>query len=169
MLIFLVGFMGCGKSYTGKSLAQMLNYSFVDMDKAIEEQEGMSVSEIFDIKGEAYFRACEKQYIEKVVENQRLVIATGGGTPCFYENMRIMNSKGITIYLNRNKERALQQLLKGKHKRPLLKGLSDEEVSSFYDKKLAERSQYYEQATIKAGDMYAEDLVKLLNIGVEKK
>ncbi|MBX7225514.1 MAG: shikimate kinase [Chitinophagales bacterium] len=164
MLIFLVGFMGCGKSYTGKSLAQMLDYSFVDMDKYIEEQEKMSIPEIFERHGEMYFRALEKKYIEEVAENQRLVIATGGGAPCFFNNMDIMNSKGITIYLNRNKERALQQLLKGKHKRPLLKGMTDEEVSTFYDMKLAERSRYYEQAKIKAGDMYAEDLVKLLHL-----
>lgn len=162
MLIFLVGFMGCGKSYTGRTIAPMLKYDYVDMDKIIEENEGMSIKTIFEEKGESYFRQLEHQYLLNLDSQQNLVVSTGGGVPCFFNNMEIMNAKGITIYLNRTKDVVIPRLIKGMHKRPLLQGMNEEELNNFYDKKLAERSNFYEQSKLHVGNANAEDIVKMI-------
>jgi shikimate kinase len=152
MLIFLIGFMGCGKSYTAKDLSAHINVPMVDMDKFIVNQENMTIREIFEKKGEGAFREMEREYLEKLNPEDDLIIATGGGAPCFFDNMQLMKQKGLTIYLNRNREKALAQLLKGQHKRPLLDGMTPEQVGAFYDERLEERRKFYEQAEIWAGD-----------------
>lgn len=162
MLIFLVGFMGCGKSYTGRKIAPILGYNYVDMDKIIEAQEAISIKEIFEQKGEAYFRNLEHQYLLDLDTNQNLVISTGGGVPCFFNNMEIMNQKGITIYLNRSKAVVIPRLLQGAHKRPLIQNMDEATLNNFYDAKLAERASFYEQAQIFAGDANVEDILKML-------
>lgn len=164
MLIFLVGFMGCGKSYTGRKIAPILGYQYVDMDKAIEVQESMSIKEIFEQKGEAYFRNLEHQYLLDLDINQNMVISTGGGVPCFFNNMEIMNAKGITIYLNRSKSVVIPRLLQGAHKRPLIQNMDEETLNTFYDSKLAERVPFYEQAQLHVGDANVEEILKLLAI-----
>ena len=158
MIIFLIGFMGSGKSYVARQLTELIDFPSVDMDKAIEAQEGKSVKEIFAQNGESYFRKLEHQFIEAIDPKDDLIVATGGGAPCFYDNMRLMNEKGLTIYLNRSKEKCLEQLLKGIEKRPLLQGMSKDQVSDFYDNKLAERQSYYQQAKWQIGDLEAEEL-----------
>jgi shikimate kinase len=162
MIIFLVGFMGCGKSYTGRTLSGLLDIPFIDMDKAIEEQEGKTVKEIFETEGEAYFREQERIFLEQLDTNQNLIIATGGGAPCFFDNMQLMNEKGWTFWLNRSKDVTLSQLLKGIKKRPLLQGKSPDEVESFYTEKLAERTPFYEKATFHVGDASAEDIADMI-------
>lgn len=162
MIIFLVGFMGCGKSYTGRTLSGLLDIPFVDMDKAIEAQEGKSVKEIFETKGESYFREQERSFLEQLDNSQNLIVATGGGAPCFFDNMELMNDKGWTLYLNRSKDIVLAQLLKGIDKRPLLMGKSPEEVEAFYTEKLAERAPFYEKATFHVGDASAEDIAEII-------
>jgi shikimate kinase len=162
MIIFLVGFMGCGKSYTGRTLSGLLNIPFVDMDKAIEVQEAKTVKEIFERKGEAYFREQERAFLEQLDRNQNLIIATGGGAPCFFDNMDLMNEKGRTFWLNRSKDIALGQLLKGIDKRPLLTGKSPAEVEAFYTERLAERTPFYEKATFHVGDASAEDIAEMI-------
>jgi len=162
MLIFLVGFMGCGKSYTGRTIAPILDFDYVDMDKIIEAQEGTSIRDIFAEKGEDYFRQLEHQYLLNLDKKQNLVVSTGGGVPCFFNNMEIMNEKGITIYLNRSKDVVIPRLKKGMHKRPLIQDMNDEELTAFYDAKLAERATFYEQAQIFAGNANAEDIIKMI-------
>lgn len=162
MLIFLVGFMGCGKSYTGRKLAPLLGFDYVDMDRVIEAQESMSIKEIFEQKGETYFRNLEHQYLLDLDTNQNKVISTGGGVPCFFNNMEIMNEKGITIYLNRSKSVVIPRLLQGAHKRPLIQNMDEETLSTFYDAKLAERAPFYEKAQLHVGDANVEDIGKLL-------
>ncbi|MCB9033323.1 MAG: shikimate kinase [Chitinophagales bacterium] len=168
MLIFLIGFMGCGKSYIGRNIAPILNYNNIDMDKAIEAEMQLSISEIFAQYGEQYFRTLEHKYIESLDINDNLIISTGGGAPCFNNNMELMNSKGITVYINRSKDRILEQLKKGMHKRPLLQGLTEAELSDFYDKKLAERIDFYNQAQIFTSDASVETIAEQLKSKIEE-
>ncbi|HPH89019.1 MAG TPA: shikimate kinase [Chitinophagales bacterium] len=162
MLIFLVGFMGCGKSYVGRNLAPMLGFDYVDVDKFIEEKEGMSIKEIFELKGEDYFRKLEQQYLQDLDTDQNLVVSTGGGAPCFFDNMDVMNEKGLTIYLNRNKEKVIWRLLKGQHKRPLIAGLSEDELKLFYDERLESRKPFYEKAKLHVGDADVPEILDIL-------
>jgi shikimate kinase len=162
MLIFLIGFMGCGKSYIGRKIAPNLGYEYIDMDKFIETQQAMSIKQIFDEKGESYFRNLEHEFLLNIDSSQNLVISTGGGVPCFFNNIQIMNEKGLTIYLNRNKELVLSRLKKGIDKRPLLQNLNEEELSQFYDQKLADRKQYYEQAKIFAHNADYLEIIKMI-------
>lgn len=140
--------MGCGKSYIGRKIAPAINFEYIDTDKAIEEQEQKSINQIFEQHGESYFRKLEHQLLQQLNPEKNIVISTGGGMPCFQQNIQLMNQKGLTIYLNRDKETILQRLKKGIDKRPILKGLSEEELASFYDKKIEERKTYYEQAKL---------------------
>lgn len=165
MLYFLIGFMGSGKSYMGKNLSQVLNIPCIDMDNFIENKEGKTIREIFEQHGEDYFRNLEKDFLAELNPEDNLIISTGGGTPCFFDNMEIMNQKGVTIYLNRSKEVVMRQLIRGAHKRPLLKDKTPEEIWTFYDSKIAERKQYYDQAKIHAGDMTYQDVAQLLKSG----
>jgi shikimate kinase len=164
MIIFLIGFMGSGKSYTARNLSSIMNIPYVDMDKAIEEMEGKSIADIFSEKGEDYFRLQENAFLKNLPEKGDLIVATGGGTPCFFDNMDIMNQKGLTIYLNRTKEKCLEQVLKGIDKRPLLKGKSIEEVSAFYDQKMEERKPWYEKARWMVGNAEATEIAQWLKL-----
>lgn len=154
--------MGCGKSYVGRNLAPLLGYDFVDADKFIEEKEGLTIKEIFEQKGEDYFRNQEKLFLEELDSEQNLVVSTGGGMPCFFENMDVMNEKGLTIYLNRNKEKTIWRLLKGQQKRPLIADLNKEELEKFYDERLASRKPFYEKAQLQVGDADVEEIAKLI-------
>lgn len=162
MLIFLVGFMGCGKSYIGRNLAPLLHFDYIDMDKYIEEKEGISIAQIFEQKGEAYFRQLEKEFIENLDTEQNLVISTGGGVPCFFNNMEIMNNKGLTIYLNRSKDTVIERLIKGQHKRPLLSGLNPEQLGDFYEEKLSDRKPFYEKSQLHVGDADVDEILAFI-------
>lgn len=131
MLVFLIGFMGCGKSRTGRAIQEEVGLLNVDSDKVIEEAEGMSVAEIFQQKGEDFFRQTEKEYLHSLRTSANLLVSAGGGMPCFFDNMSVMNGKGVTVFLNRPKEMVLERLLRKPHKRPLLAGMSPEELSLF--------------------------------------
>jgi len=162
MLIFLIGFMGSGKSYMARNLSPLLNYDYIDMDLAIEAEENKTIREIFEQHGEDYFRKKEHAFIQELDMADNLIVSTGGGTPCFNENMNAMNAKGLTVYLNRSKEDIIMRLEKGKHKRPLIQHLTTEELSSFYDTKLQEREHFYKQAKIFAGVKTPEEVAELL-------
>lgn len=157
--------MGCGKSYVGRNLAPLLGFDYVDIDKHIEEKEGLTVKEIFEQKGEDYFRQAEKEFIQQIDAGQNLVISTGGGAPCFFDNMDVMNEKGLTIYLNRNKEKVIWRLLKGQYKRPLIANLNQEELEKFYDERLETRKPFYEKAKLHVGDADVEEILEILKKG----
>lgn len=154
--------MGCGKSYIGRNLAPLLGFEYVDIDKYIEEKEALTIKEIFEQKGEDYFRLQEKDFIQQVDDKENLVISTGGGAPCFFDNMDVMNKKGLTIYLNRNKEKTIWRLLKGQYKRPLIANLSPEELSAFYDERLESRKPFYEKAKLHVGDADVNEILEML-------
>lgn len=145
--IFLIGYMGSGKTTIGKLLAARLGYSFVDMDKHIEEKEFKSVSQIFAEKGEAEFRLIEQKCLHEVAEFENIVISTGGGAPCFFDNIRFMNAHGTTIYLKLSAAELADRLESSRaNKRPLLAERKGEELQQFIAEGLAKREPFYEQA-----------------------
>jgi len=119
--IVLIGYMGSGKSTVGKLLSERLQYSFVDLDSYIEEQEKMSISGIFQAKGEVYFRQCESIALQHVLgKNSEFVLATGGGTPCFYNHMKLLNEQCITFFLHCSADTIRNRICNDSHERPLL-------------------------------------------------
>ncbi|RFM32754.1 shikimate kinase [Chitinophaga silvisoli] len=148
MKIFLLGFMGAGKSYWGKQLAEHLKLPFYDLDDVIVESEEMSISDIFATKGEDYFRQKESFWLRELSEADNFLISCGGGVPCFQDNMDVMNERGTTIWLNPELPVIVDRLKRKKAKRPLIADLPDDEILAFVEKKLAERQPFYQQAQI---------------------
>lgn len=146
MRIYVMGYMGSGKSTQGKKLATKLKLPFYDIDKMIEAIEGKSVSEIFAEKGEWYFRDLEADVLRSTILFPDAVIACGGGTPCFYNNIQWINHRGISIYLKVPVEMIFQRIKDKKAKRPLIAHMSDEELKDFIIKKSSEREYYYKKA-----------------------
>lgn len=148
MKIILLGYMGSGKSTLGKALAKKKNIPFIDLDHYIEQKESLSVKEIFKIKGEIYFRKKETFYLSELLHfDTDFVLALGGGTPCFGNNMDIiLQATPYVIYLKYNYLSLTQRLLKEKHKRPLIADLEDDALEEFIRKHLFERNPYYSQA-----------------------
>lgn len=146
--IFLIGFMGCGKSTVGRNLARALNWKFIDLDQFIQEQEGLSITEIFNQQGEEVFRLLEKNALEKAATLENVVIATGGGAPCHHNNLERMKESGLTIYLKLEPEGLLERLLAARKSRPLIANKSDDELLLFIREKLAEREPFYNQASV---------------------
>lgn len=148
MRIYLTGFMGAGKTGATKFLAQQLQWPFLDLDEWITQKTGLSIPEIFIGKGEAEFRKIEAERLHQTLDFAEAVIATGGGTPCFFENMEWMKKHGLTIYLKASPNLLVTRLKGEKKMRPLLAALSDEELVSFIASRLPERSQFYEKADL---------------------
>jgi shikimate kinase len=146
MRIYLIGYMGSGKSHLGWKLANHLGVQFVDMDNYIEERNCKTIPQIFADEGEAEFRKKERNALDELSEFTDLVIATGGGAPCFFDNIDLMNETGKTIYLNIDPAILANRLLKSKTERPLIKGKSREELVAFIDETLKKRNQFYSQA-----------------------
>ena len=145
--IFLIGMMGSGKSYWGKIISRMINYKFVDMDDLLIQQEGKTINEIFKDKGEQYFRDKETEILQQsFLLQDHFVMATGGGLPCFNNNMKQLNEQGITIWINESIDVIYERLLKEKNHRPLIKDLSEDGIKNFIQNKLNERTPYYAQA-----------------------
>ena len=163
MKIFLIGFMGSGKSYWGSLWAKEKNIDFFDLDKLIEEQEHKTVAEIFEINGEDYFRQAEARMLRMMTDKENCIIACGGGTPCFNENMEWMNRNGITIYLQTTASNILQRVVAEKNKRPLIKKLNEAELLFFIEQKLQERESFYSAAKIivKSNDLSINSLSTL--------
>jgi shikimate kinase len=146
--IFLIGYMGAGKTTIGKHLAQALGLQFIDLDLFIECRYRKKVSELFAEKGESGFREIERNTLREVGQFEDVIISTGGGTPCFFDNMQVMNETGQTIYLKIPPEELAARLIKSSKKgtRPLLNGKSDDEIRQFVIDSLALREPFYEQS-----------------------
>jgi len=145
--IFLIGYMGSGKTTIGKLLAKRLNLPFIDLDLFIENRYRKSVGEIFVEKGEDDFREIERKALQEVSQFENLIISTGGGTPCFFDNMSVMNKAGISIYLKVGIEELAKRLSGCKEKRPLIKDKSPEELKEFISINIEKREFFYNQAT----------------------
>jgi shikimate kinase len=148
MKIFLIGFMGCGKSYIGKKLAAILGFEFLDLDSLIENTEGDTVGHIFETRGEPYFRQLESDSLKALSKWSDLVVATGGGAACFHDNIQWMNENGITVYLETTPQLLLERLVPQTAQRPLLRGKSEAELLTFIENRVADRAFYYSQAHI---------------------
>jgi shikimate kinase len=149
MKIFLIGFMGCGKTTLAKKLAARLGCQLVDLDLEIEKTIGQSVASYFAEHGEAAFRQQESDLLKSFPYEEQSVVATGGGVPCFFDNMDWMNANGITVYIDMPVEALAKRLAGGKAKRPLIKDLDEAGLISFIDQKLQERAGFYEKAKLK--------------------
>ena len=112
--IYLIGYMGSGKSTAGEQLASKLNYQFIDLDKLIVSEYGQTIPQIFAEKGEASFRAMENNLLKKVIQKSNTVVSCGGGTPCYYDNIDLMNNTGITVYLKMSVDALASRLKQGK-------------------------------------------------------
>lgn len=148
--IFLVGYMGCGKSTLGRKLARLLHLRLVDTDQEVERLEEAAVSDIFHYEGEEHFRQREREVLEQLIaQGQSLVVSTGGGLPVWRDNMARMNESGYVIYIHRSAENIASRLSPyGRQKRPKLRGLNDEELVLFMRQNMAERLPWYQQAQL---------------------
>ncbi len=146
--IFLIGYMGCGKTTVGVELARQTGLEFIDLDDFIQQKEGMTIEEIFDKKGEKEFRKLETAALEEVAKKHDVVIGCGGGTPCHGFNIELMLESGPTIWLKSDLERLIARLLlpQEKAKRPRIAYLADEDVLPLVERELEERSPSYNQA-----------------------
>ncbi len=148
MHLYLIGFMGSGKSYTGRQLAKKLKLDFVDLDDLIEERAEKTIAEIFAEEGEMNFRLMESAALKSIGSQDDLVIACGGGTPCFLDNMDWILADGLSIFLDTPIPMLLERLKPELEKRPLLQGKNEEELSLFLEEKIAERLPFYRRANI---------------------
>jgi shikimate kinase len=148
MKLYLIGFMGSGKSAYGQQLAQLLNWDFVDLDERVTEQADMSIPALFEQEGEDSFRQWEQQALYSTASLTYTVIATGGGTPCFYENLSWMQEQGTTVYLKLLPDKLIKRLKKEQQKRPLIKDMRQKALQQFVHQQLAERAPYYLKADI---------------------
>lgn len=167
MTLILVGYMGSGKSSVGKKLSEILNYDFIDLDAYIEENLNLKITEIFETKGEVFFRKQESVYLKEVINKKDTIVALGGGTPCYGNNLNVLkdddNSK--MIYLKATIQNLTERLCIETSNRPLISHLNTEtEVLEFIGKHLFERAPFYEQSdiTIKTDLLTVEEVVEAI-------
>jgi len=146
--IFILGFMGCGKTTQGKRLAKNLNYKFIDLDQWIENRTELTVAEIFAQQGEEAFREMETEAIKALGKEENVVISTGGGAPCHDNNMELIKASGLSIYLKLSPKALANRLTYSKTQRPLLAGKRQEELVPLIEMMLSERIPVYESADI---------------------
>jgi shikimate kinase len=165
MRIYLIGFMGCGKSTLGKKLAKRSGLQFIDMDHYIEERNCKTVPRIFAEDGEAEFRRRERKALEELSQFSNVVIATGGGAPCFFDNIDLMNRTGKTIYIDIDPEILAGRLTKSKIDRPLIKGKSHEELTEYIRNTLEYRNKFYKKAKfrITSPGTSLDEIIKMIS------
>ncbi len=146
MRVYLIGFMGCGKTKLGRKLAPEMGLNQVDLDHFIEESMFMSIPQIFEQHGEDEFRKMESSKLKEVATFNDVLISTGGGAPCYFDNMQAMNETGVTLYIKLKPKKLAKRLLKSKNERPLIKGKDKDELIEFIKFKLQERKAFYKKA-----------------------
>lgn len=157
--------MGAGKSYYGKKLADYYNLQFVDLDDEIMLQENLTITDIFVQKGEVYFRQVEHEILQQYIKNHKdFVMACGGGTPCFYNNIIEMKKEGVIVWINPSQKILFNRLQQEQQKRPLIKHLTTQKLKSFITQQIQEREKYYNQSNIIINDdnINIEELAKTI-------
>lgn len=145
--IFLIGFMGSGKSTLGRALGRATGMQFIDLDTYIEQRYHANIRDIFASRGEDGFRDLERRMLREVSEFEDVIVACGGGTPCFFDNMEVMNASGTAILLSATHETLLRRLKAGRRRRPLITSMTDGELSVFIGEALDKRMKYYSKAS----------------------
>ncbi len=165
--IFLIGMMGSGKTTVGKKLSNKLHIPFLDLDQEIEKKEGKTIAQIFALHGEKYFREIEHEVLIALIEKESFVLSTGGGTPCFYDNMEHMKQSGTSIYLQLHPKSLTDRLIHAKNQRPLIQNKSEDEILEFITNLLEKREAYYMKSDLiaKGENLSASKLLVL----IEKK
>jgi shikimate kinase len=165
-LVFLIGFMGCGKTTLGRKLASRLGYMFMDLDHILEAQEGITIAEYFARHGEDAFRLLESEALKHTPYPEHAVISTGGGLPCFFDNMDWMNAHGKTVYIKLSPKTLASRLENEKEERPLLRQHHGEALVNFITDKLREREKFYNKANIIADglSLTAEKVEQILKV-----
>jgi len=165
--VYIIGFMGSGKSTAGKRLASALGWSFIDLDRKIEEFAGKTIPQIFSQDGEDHFRKIEADVLRSAGKLMKTVISTGGGTPCHGENMDFMVKTGVTVYLKMSPAQLAKRLLGSSGERPLLKNVPDDRLPDFIEEKLAFREKWYSKAnlTVDGLNLNIELLRSIINSG----
>jgi shikimate kinase len=166
MRIFLIGYMGCGKSTMGRALAASLNMTFIDLDTYLEERYFRTIPQIFAEEGEENFRLKERKVLEEVSAFDKVIIATGGGAPCFFDNIELMNNSGCCIFLDVEIDSLVNRLIHAKTERPLIKGKSPEELHLFIEGMMQKRLPFYEKARyiLKGNEITPDQVIGLLNV-----
>lgn len=162
MIISLVGYMGSGKSHISKILSDEINFKLLDLDKEISKRLKMTIPEIFEKKGEIFFRKTEREVLEEIlVSDDNIVLSLGGGTPAYYNNMEIINLNSKSIFLRANISTLVARLSKQKDKRPLVAKIPEEDLPEFIAKHLFERNAFYSksQFMISTDGRNPEDIV----------
>ncbi len=160
--IFLIGYMGAGKTTLGKALASHLSYEFIDLDWYIEEKIGQSIPSFFSDQGEKAFREIEHSSLIELLGKENAILATGGGVPCFYDNMELMLKSGVVVFLEASQEVLFQRLKDTLHQRPVLRSKTETELREFIASSLKVRMPYYGRAThkINADQLESEDEIE---------
>ncbi len=161
MRIYLIGYMGCGKSSIGRKVARKGNLRLIDTDAEVERTEGATIADIMHYEGEEYFRRSERRALESTAEQDNIVVSTGGGLPLWGDNLQRIKELGVSVYLRRSPECILPRLSPhGRQKRPKFRGLNDEELLAFMHSHMAEREPTYRQADITIDcDVHADEQV----------
>jgi len=162
--IFLIGMPAVGKSTLGKQIAQKYSLQFIDMDKYIEKIQGKSISEIFSEKGEAFFRQIEAESLKELTKTQNTVIATGGGTPCFYDNMSLMLERGKVVFLDFPLEQISNRISQNPQSRPMFVGKTSTQIASKIQELYTHRRLYYQKAhyTFQNEEILWDTIAKIL-------
>lgn len=147
-IVYIVGFMGSGKSTAGRKLALSLGWKFIDLDKKIEESAGKHIPDIFEQDGESRFREIESEVLKLTGSMTETIVSTGGGTPCHGDNMDYMLSAGLTIYLKLTPEQLTRRLLDSSGDRPLIKNVPDDQLQTFIENMLSAREKWYGKANL---------------------
>lgn len=149
--VILIGYMAVGKTTIGQLLAQKMNWKWLDLDKLVEEKAGLSINEIFKLKGEIYFRKLEHDVFNECIQNnEKVIISSGGGTPCYANNHLLLNGENIvSIYLHASIDVIFERLKNAQEQRPLVANQSEVELKEYIAKNLFDRSYFYNQATYK--------------------
>ncbi|MDE6199920.1 MAG: shikimate kinase [Muribaculaceae bacterium] len=145
--IFLIGYMGSGKTTLGRGVEARTHIKFIDLDQYIEERYGKSISAIFREYGEDGFRKIERDTVRELASEKDILVACGGGTPCFFDNMDVMNRCGVTVWLDASVDILHARLKEGRSQRPLIAGLDDDELKDFIIASLEKRTPFYNRAS----------------------
>jgi len=171
MQIFLLGFMGSGKSTIGNILAKKLKYEFLDLDVEIERIDKRSIEQIFKEEGENYFRKLESKVLNDLKKHEGRIVSLGGGTPCYSNNMFVINKLGTSIYIQTSKQKLTENLSIDQNKRPLLKGLNPVRLKAKITSMLRARTRYYNKARYRVRnnngpEAIAERIINKLDLGI---